>query len=112
MHFSRKGTIPDNGSERLKFVLLQLKTKLTDYFVKQHNDLAAHLTKDQRSLNGKANGILKRRANDLQYTKLAGTPDVTPRDDEATRKAIAKATGRRTTENTTTQPQEATASLI
>ena len=104
MHFSRKGTIPDNGSERLKFVLLQLKTKLTDYFVKQHNDLAAHLTKDQRSLNGKANGILKRRANDLQYTKLAGTPDVTPRDDEATREAIAKATGRRTTENTTTQP--------
>ena len=88
-------------------MLLQLKTKLTDYFVKQHNDLAAHVTKDQKSLKGKANGLLKRRANDLQYTKLAGTPDVTPRDDEATRKAMAKAT-----ENTTTQPQEATASLI
>ena len=50
--------------------------------------------------------------NDLRYKKLAGTPDVTPRDDEATRKAMAKATGTRTTENTTTQPQEATASLI
>ena len=112
MHFSRKGTIPDNGSERLKFVLLQLKTKLTDYFVKQHNDLAAHVTKDQKSLKGKANGLLKRRGNDLHYKKLSGNPDVTPRDDEATRKAMAKATGTRTTGDTTTQPQEATASLI
>jgi len=83
----------------------KLKTKLTDYFVEQHNDLAAHLTTDQKILKGKANGFRKRQAIDLRQKKLTGTPDVTPRDDEATRKAMAKATG-----NTTTQSQEATSS--
>ena len=31
-------------------MVLQLKTKLTDYFVKLHNDLAAHVTRDQNIL--------------------------------------------------------------
>ena len=88
-------------------MVLQLKTKLTDYFVQQHSDLAAHVTKDQKSLKGKANGLLKRRTNNLHYKRLA-TPVASPRDGEATKKAMDKATRARTTEDT--QPQGATAS--